>query len=233
MIATYPTQVPVRTIRLYGKLGARFGRSHRLAVSSVAEAVRALCAMLPGFEQFMLEAKEKHKLVFTVFVGRRNLVEDELKHPVDDDIRIAPLICGSKQGGIFNAILGAVMVVVGVVALYFGQPWGLNLIYAGAAMLVGGIAQMLAPQPKDPKAEDDADKKASYAFNGPVNTQAQGNPVPVFFGGPMKIGSAVISASIEAKDQAYVPVNGPSNSGGGGGAGWSSLIEAVRAAANP
>lgn len=233
MIATHSTQVPIRTVRLYGKLGARFGRQHKLAVSSVAEATRALCALLPGFEQFMLEAKEKHNLVFTVFVGQRNLGEDELKHPVDADIRIAPLICGSKAGGIFTAIIGAVMVVVGAAALFFGQPWGLQLIYAGGAMLIGGIAQMLAPQPKDPKAEDDADKKASYAFNGPVNTQAQGNPVPVFFGGPMKIGSAVISASIEAKDQVYVPVGGAGNSGGGGGAGWASIINNTYATANP
>lgn len=36
----------LRTIRLYGLLGARFGRKFRLAVSNPAEAVRALCAIL-------------------------------------------------------------------------------------------------------------------------------------------------------------------------------------------
>ena len=33
---------PLKTIRLYGKLGTRFGRIHRLAVASAAEAVRVL-----------------------------------------------------------------------------------------------------------------------------------------------------------------------------------------------
>jgi len=39
----------LRTIRLYGPLGTRFGREFRLAVDSPAEAVRALCVLLPGF----------------------------------------------------------------------------------------------------------------------------------------------------------------------------------------
>ena len=34
----------IRTVRLYGWLGRAFGREHRLAVASPAEAVRALCA---------------------------------------------------------------------------------------------------------------------------------------------------------------------------------------------
>ena len=35
-------------VRLYGKLGKLFGREHRLSVSSVREAIRALCIMVPG-----------------------------------------------------------------------------------------------------------------------------------------------------------------------------------------
>jgi predicted phage tail protein len=224
----------LRTIRLYGVLGARFGRTHELAVASPGEAVRALAAMIPGFEQFMYDAKDKFKLGFAVFVGKTNLTKDQLDHPSgSEDIRIAPILFGSKSGGVFNVILGAVMVVVGVVALYFGQPWGVNLIYAGAAMMIGGIVQMLAPQPKEPKSTDDEEHRASYAFNGAVNTQAQGNPVSCFFGGPMKVGSAVISASIEAKDDVYIPIDGASNPGGGGGSMWAQLIREATEAANP
>lgn len=42
-------------ILLYGHLGRRFGRVHRYAAHSPAEAVRALCDTLPGFRQALIE----------------------------------------------------------------------------------------------------------------------------------------------------------------------------------
>jgi predicted phage tail protein len=60
----------LRTIRLYGKLGARFGRRFRLAVNSPAEAVHALCTMLPGFQQYLMGAKAKG-MEFAVFAAGR------------------------------------------------------------------------------------------------------------------------------------------------------------------
>ncbi len=48
----------VTTIRLYGKLGARFGRVHRLAVSSAAEAVSALGSQLQGFNAYLTRSKD-------------------------------------------------------------------------------------------------------------------------------------------------------------------------------
>lgn len=49
----------IRTVRLYGWLGRAFGREHRLAVASPAEAVRALCALLPGFEKALADSGER------------------------------------------------------------------------------------------------------------------------------------------------------------------------------
>lgn len=60
----------------------------------------------------------------------------------------------------------------------------------------------MSPQPKGLKNGDSPDNSASYSFAGPVNTEAQGNPVPVVYG-RMIVGSAVISAGIDAED--YVP----------------------------
>ena len=70
----------LRTIRLYGKLGARFGRVHRFHLESntVAEAIRALDSQLIGFRAFMVNAKQ-YGMVFAVFAGKRNLVKDELQ----------------------------------------------------------------------------------------------------------------------------------------------------------
>lgn len=204
----------VRTIRLGGILGSKFGRTHRLAVSSAAEATHALCQMLPGFERFLWEAKEKG-LAFAVFVGNKNVNEDQLANPSAGDIRLLPVVIGAKSGGVM-AIFGAILVIVGIFLIW--TPFGAPLIAVGVGLMAAGVAMMLAPQPKDPKAEDDADKRTSYAFNGPVNTQAQGNPVPILYGGDeekgLVVGSAVISASIDAQEQAYAPRIG---SGYGGG----------------
>ncbi|WP_181791603.1 tail assembly protein, partial [Myxococcus llanfairpwllgwyngyllgogerychwyrndrobwllllantysiliogogogochensis] len=115
---------------------------------------------------------------FSVFVGKENLTKDQLKDPPGgEDIRIAPVLLGSKRGGVLNVILGVVLIVVGV---YTSNA---NLVIQGAVMVIGGVAQMLGPQPKGLGSQDSVDNRPSYSMNGTVNTQAQGNPVPVAYGG--------------------------------------------------
>ncbi|WP_144815183.1 tail assembly protein [Enterobacter sp. DE0047] len=188
------------TIRLYGALGARFGRVHKFAVQTSAEAVKALCVNFDGFESYLMNAK-KNGMVFAVFRGKRNIgVEDYQNLGGNNDIRIAPVMEGAKKAGVFQTILGAVMVVAGAVAFFgFGQPWGVNLMIAGGSTMAGGVYQMLSPQPKGLQGRDDPDNNPSYAFGGAVNTIAMGNPVPVLYG-EREIGGAIISAGIVAED---------------------------------
>lgn len=189
----------VRTIILSGPLGRQFGREFRLAVNSPAEAVRALCIMVPGFQRFLTTAKQKG-LEFAVFIGRQNISKEQLRDPPGGEvIRIAPVLVGAKRGGILQTIIGVVLIVVGV---YTGfQP----AVQLGASMVLGGVVQMLSPQPKGLGAKDSAENAPSYSMNGTVNTQAQGNPAPVAYGGHdtkgMLVGSAVISGGIMAEDQ--------------------------------
>jgi len=186
----------LRTVKLYGIAGARFGRVHRIAVASTREAVRALCVTVPGFEKFMMNAKD-NGLTFAVFSGRKNLVEDELQHPVgEDEIRIAPVLVGSKKAGLFQTILGAALVVVGVFTSAYG---GSTLVGLGASMMLGGVMQMLSPQTSG-LAGAGPNNGTSYYFNGPVNSAAQGEPVPLVYG-RMTVGSKVISSGIFAQDQ--------------------------------
>lgn len=186
----------LRTVRLYGVLGARFGRVFRLAVSTPAEAVRALCVQIPGFEQFLSDPRYR----YAVFYGKQNLSEDELHFKGErEDIRIAPVLAGSKQGGIFQAILGVVLIAAGVFTGGVTSAWGMALIGAGAGMAIGGVVQMLAPQAQGLSDSSSADNKPSYAFGGPVNTIAQGNPVGLLYG-HRRIGGAIISGGIYAED---------------------------------
>ncbi|MFW2044483.1 tail assembly protein, partial [Acinetobacter sp. ULE_I053] len=66
----------LKTIKLYGVLGKKFGKEFKLAVESTREAVRALSVQVPGFEQFMLTAHE-HGLTFAVFQDDENISEDQ------------------------------------------------------------------------------------------------------------------------------------------------------------
>ncbi|EOY8403959.1 tail assembly protein [Enterobacter asburiae] len=198
---TFLTGQPMRTIRLYGILGSTFGREFKLSVASPKEAVRALCVIVPGFERFLNTSKQRG-LTYAVFSGKRNLNDDELSMDQSSaDIRIAPVILGSKRGGVFQTILGVALVAVGAVASYFGGgAVGVPLMQFGAAMALGGVVQMLSPQTTGLASKQSADNKASYAFGGVTNTTAQGNPVPLLYG-RRRIGGAIISAGIYVEDQ--------------------------------
>lgn len=186
-----------RMVRLYGVLGSTFGRVHRLVVSSPQEAIKALSITIPGFERFLQTAKERG-LTFSIFVGKNNIGKDELEFSGSDDIRIAPVIIGSKKAGMFQTILGAVLVVAG--AFLSWTPIGTPMMMMGASMMIGGVIQMLSPQQGGLARRESPDNKPSYAFGGPVNTIAQGNPVPIGYG-KRRIGGAIISAGIFAEDQ--------------------------------
>ncbi|MDO8233956.1 tail assembly protein [Citrobacter werkmanii] len=193
------------TIRLYGALGARFGRVHKLAVQTSAEAVKALCVNFDGLEDYLVNAK-KNGMVFAVFRGKRNIgVQDFKELGGKSEIRIAPVMEGAKKAGMFQTILGAVMVVAGVVIgamnswTGVGLTFGAGLVMSGASMMAGGLYQMLSPQPKGLQGRDDPDNKPSYAFGGSVNTLAMGNPVAVLYG-EREIGGAIISAGVISED---------------------------------
>lgn len=192
----------LRTIRLYGKLGTEFGRVHKLAVTNVREAVKALSVLLPGFERELITSKARG-IVYAVFIGKKNINHDDLHCLVrDEEIRIAPILQGAKRGGMLQVIVGAALVVVGAVASAYGfGAVGSPMMKLGAVMAFGGVIQMLSPQQVGQSSRDDPKNAASYNFSGAVNTTAQGNPVPLLYG-RMIVGSAVISAGIYSDDKA-------------------------------
>ncbi|WP_374447440.1 tail assembly protein [Providencia sp.] len=194
----------LKTIRLYGKLGTLFGREHKLAINSPREAIKALSVLYDGFEQFLANAHLKG-LEFAVFKGQHNIAENELDLDTCEDIRIAPVVKGSKRGGFFQTVLGIAMIGLAVwnpAFLAMSATTNSALMLGGAAMAIGGVVQMLSPQPRGLSMRQDADNKPSYAFGGAVNTTAQGNPVPLLYGlGRREIGGAIISAGIYTEDQ--------------------------------
>lgn len=191
-------------IELSGVLGKTFGKVHHRLISTIHEAGAALAATIPGFEKFMLNSKEQG-LTFAVFRGKRNIGKDDLGFPATGEvIRIVPVVIGSKKAGILQTILGAVLVVVGAVMTYVSggtaSPLAASLMTSGAAMMLGGVVQMLSPQPGGLARRESPENKASYAFGGVTNTASQGYPVGLLYG-KRRIGGAIISAGIYVEDQ--------------------------------
>lgn len=202
-------------IRLTGTLGKRYGKSHRtyLDTKTPSEAMRWLLANFPAARAYFATAHTKG-ITFAVFRGRgehkENIGRDQLIEPAGDCVTIAPVLMGSKAG-LLQTIIGVVLIAVGALTSVYG---GGVLISVGVSLVAGGIIQMLSPQTKVNKNADSSDNQASYVFSGPVNTTAQGNPVPVLYG-RMIVGSAVISAGMEADD--YSPATNGVGSGVAGG----------------
>ena len=182
-------------VMLYGVLGARFGRVHHLAVASGAEAIHALCVKIPGFKRF-LRFSEERGLNYAIFRGKKNLSESEIGMRQDtvDPIRIAPIVIGSKGGGLFATIAGLALVVIGAVTQQY------YLVAAGAGLMIGGIAMSMSPSPAGILDKEGDGNRPSYAFGGAVTTMAQGRCKPLLYG-ERDIGGALISAGVFSEDQ--------------------------------
>lgn len=185
---------PLTTILLFGQL-RQFGRSFRLSVRTTAEAIKALCVQVPGFERFLSNAKSRG-IEFAVFRGKKNIGEGELSYGGEGDIRIAPVITGSKRAGILQTIVGVVLLAISYV-FPVTAPY---LAPAGIGLVAGGVIQMLSPQVGGLKTSAAPENTPGYAFGSAKNTTASGNPVSLC-AGRRRWGGAIISAAIYAEDQ--------------------------------
>lgn len=187
-------------IKLSGSMAQRFGRTHRRALTSASEVFRALSNTIDGFDAYLREARAKG-LDFVIFRDRRNIGHEEFELPgPGDELRIIPVIRGSKRAGVFRALLGTALVAAAIWMPGVSIAASNIMFPVGAAMAVGGVVQMLSPQVSGLRMRQEPDNKPSYAFGGPVNTTASGNPVPLLYG-QREIGGAIISAGVYAEDQ--------------------------------
>lgn len=186
----------LKEVRLHGFLGDMFGKSFKLDVETVAEAVKALSIQIQGFEHFMANA-HLQGIYFTVYLDERNINVDDIGLSTQSSvIRISPIVDGQKKGGVFQVIVGVVMIAA---AFYTGgtslAAWGAlqaGLAGAGAALLLGGAAQMMMPSALSTLDQNQDGNKANSGFGGAVTTVSQGLPVPILYG-KRSIGGFVIS----------------------------------------
>jgi predicted phage tail protein len=191
---------PAKTIiRLSGSLAMKFfrKRDYLLESGTTNEMFSALRNTVDGFADEIMRMS-RAGIRFAIFRNRVNVGETELTLKGTTEIRIVPIISGSKNGGLLQTIVGAAMIVAG--AFLWATPFGAPLVSMGIAMVAGGVMQMLSPVPKSPNQQEQAttENKPSYLFNGAFNSTQQGLPVPVIYG-TMLVGSSVIAVGTWAE----------------------------------
>ena len=167
-----------------------------------AEAIRALATQLPAFRQKLSDGW------YQVRIAGRDAGENELSARLNEPlangavIHIVPRLAGAKRGGVFQAVLGAALIAVAWwnPAGWLGAAALSGMYAAGASMVLGGVAQMLAPKARMPGVSATDNGKQNTYFSSLENMVAQGNALPVLYG-EMRVGSRVISQEISTADE--------------------------------
>jgi predicted phage tail protein len=203
----------MKVVKVYGALRKRLGQCRfEFEVDTPAQAVKALCVNFPGLDRWLIDS-EQTGMGFRVTVGKERITQEDASVAVlpwseRDVFSIAPVVAGAGRG------LGQVLAGIGLVALALINPFGAAAIgtlgltapiaiksafaLVGANLILGGVAQMLSPQPDMSALQrgKEAARLESFSFSGIVNTSQQGLPVPIVYGRAFT-GSAVLSSGLD------------------------------------
>lgn len=176
----------LRTIRLFGHLGKKFGKVHHYVITSPAEAVRAMSCTIPGFREYV--GVEHAKSGFRVLVGGEAVGAEQLRDlSGGQEIRIVPVVRGAKSA-LGQIIIGAVLIAIsggfGAALMIGGGGWLAGVgVSMGISMVLGGVAGLLA-SPPDPLSygADNSERPSSYLFGGAEQAMTAGGPVSVLYG---------------------------------------------------
>lgn len=183
---------------------------HKFLVSTPAEAIKAMLMQVPGFDEAFRSA-DKKGVKFAIRTEKRDITDVAQLHMGKPKIlRLIPKYSGGKNGGAsflaVAAIIAATVFTGGAAGFGAGAWFAAGSASAAIAtsiavsLALGGITQLLSPKAEGLKTKSDVENEASYAFGGPVNTTAQGQPVPLFYG-YREVGGAVISVAILSEDK--------------------------------
>lgn len=158
-----------------------------IEAETMAQAVEGVTRQLPGFKPNAVRGR--HRITA---IGYER-VEELYGTPKSDELHIFPQFSGGKSGGFLQILLGAALF-----AVSFLLPGSMSVLAGivksvGISMLLGGIAQLLAPQPSS------EDQKKSRYLGAPKNTVAMGTRIPILYG-TFRVYGHYLSFDIDAKD---------------------------------
>tara|TARA_R100001460_G_scaffold41508_1_gene77209 strand:+ start:3517 stop:4821 length:1305 start_codon:yes stop_codon:yes gene_type:complete len=218
-----------QTVRLLGELGERYGADHEYYnLRTPAEAIKLLCINHPKLVKELAHAHE-HGVGYRVIQAGTDLDYPDLQLPLGkNDLIVTPVITGSGGDSTGRILLG-----VGLVALSFvtiGSATALGGLFAGignagafgsaaigsigASLILGGVSDLLSPQPTIPglsglqgpitnenlggpqSVQRATSGVQTYAYSGPANTIGQGATIPVAYG-EVLAGGHLISSDVD------------------------------------
>jgi predicted phage tail protein len=217
-----------QVVRLLGDLGERYGTEHTYYdLRTPADAIKLLCINKPKLQEELVHAHE-HGVGYRLIQAGTDLGYDDLQLPLgSNDLILTPVIAGSG-GSTSQILIGAALVVgafftagatIGLLGLAAPVAVSTVLATVGTSLILGGVAQMLSPQPVLPTLSGGrtrgsgesgstdgpqsvvrgSDGRQSYMFTGAANTVGVGATIPVVYG-EVIAGSHLLSAKIEVAD---------------------------------
>jgi predicted phage tail protein len=211
----------ITKVRFHGSLGKRLKKkSWNVSINNIREAFRAVNILSKRKLQEIFLQDLNKKLRYKIKVNNKPIdvsgidVEDlstidssELvMHQRIKTLDVVPVLEGS--GSDFMAavliVVAIVLIVVGMALVaaggsMFSPPLvylGYAMISAGDGLLTVGVSMLMSKSPEMPGPPEigDVKKSQSYLFNGPVNSQREGVPVPLGYG-RLLCGSQIIQSS--------------------------------------
>ena len=216
-----------QVVRLLDDLGERYGAKHVYHnLRTPADAIKLLCINYPAFRDELLTSHEKG-VAYRVLQAGVDLDIGDLQLPIgQNDLVLVPVLSGADDNPFTRVIFGAVLIgasfftggaTIGL--LGFAAPVAVSTALGtiGATLILGGVTQMLSPQPdlggiggvstrgefqatRPESVNRGADGQQSYAYLGAQNTVGVGATIPVAYG-KVLIGSHVISADVDVADE--------------------------------
>jgi predicted phage tail protein len=223
-----------QVVRLLGDLGERYGAEHTYTnLRTPADAIKLLCINIPELQEELIHAHE-HGIGYRLIQADADLGYEDLRLPMgSNDLILTPVVAGSG-GGVGNILAGVGLVLASffllpvvlggaVFAGSIGYGTATAIIGAtqaiGASLILGGVTQMLSPQPQQPNLSAGrfsgptatstdgpqsivrgSDGRQSYAYTGAANTVGVGATIPVAYG-EVLIGSHLLSANVDVTDE--------------------------------
>lgn len=179
----------LRVVHLHGPFSKFHDGPITVTAKNAAEVIESVTRQLPGFQP---DARGRKRIQVVGFDTEASLYQD-----LDDiqELHIVPQLAGEKSGSALTQILlGVALVGVGF-ALGPATWLGSFALKAGVMMALGGLSQLLAPQPE---ADKESDARTRY-LGAPRNTVQIGTRIPILYG-EYRVGGHYLSFDINARE---------------------------------
>lgn len=180
-----------RRIHLHGAFKGFHDGPIEIEAETVWEAIEAMTYQVLGFAPDAVTGRKRLKVVGYETIEKLKAFGDKTV-----DIHVLPALMFGKDGGLIQTVVGVALIVAGLF-MPPGSPWQIAFISAGLSFTIGGVMQMISPQPQLGSAND-SEVRSKY-LGGITNTVKIGTPIALLYGEAL-VGGHIMSLNIDATD---------------------------------